>query len=405
MGQTLPYYDEALDTILSHVTSLPTRSVSMYESMGTVLRRDVVADRDQPPFDRSMMDGFAVRLFQLREGGAYEVRGSIAAGVPAGKFPDTGVVRIATGAPLPTGADAVVPVEQAEVETSKGTEHVRFHAGSVSSWSNVHPRGSDAALGQVLIPAGTRIGLQHVGIAATVGASQLEVSQSPRITLLTSGDEVRRPDTELVDLKVHQIRNSNGPMLMAFFSALGAPIMGHEHLVDEPESTLAAAREAIGRSHLVVTVGGVSVGQRDWLGRTWEKLGLEKLVNGVAIQPGKPVLVARDKTKLVVGLPGNPVSALATAHLFVWPVIRKLMGIPTGLGWRQVQLMRATKANDQRQLFRAVRLDDDGDAWPLHWHGSGDLVHTSKAAGLVRLPLIDDEVESGTILPFLPWVG
>lgn len=413
----LPTYDEALALVLPHAPPLGDEAAPLREALGRVLRRDVMADRDQPPFDRSAMDGFAVRVEDVARGGALPVVGSVAAGGAPESFhnpiaPGT-ARRIATGAPLPAGADAVVPIEQAVIDGQPGSETVKFIIDKALPFQNVHRQASDASRGQVLIRAGTRLGPQHIGIAAAVGESELLVAERPRITLLSTGDEVVSPEVATCNLEPQQIRNSNSPMLAALLAALGAPLTHHEHVPDEPEVTLAAAREALSRSHLVITIGGVSVGQRDFLPPSWKRLGLETVLHGVNIQPGKPVFVARDASKLVLGLPGNPVSVLCTAHLFLWPLLRAMLGAADasggggggeGLPWFRVRLASEVKASKKRQVFRAARLNPDGAASVIHWHGSGDLVHTADADGFVRLPMQDEPIAPETAVPFLPLI-
>lgn len=397
----LPSYDEALARILPHAPPLGEEAVALTSARGRVLRREVAADRDQPPFDRAAMDGFAVRSVEIVAGKIFSIRGGTAAGAKPQTMIAGAVQRIATGAPLPAGADAVIQIEKSQVRG----EEVSFEVQTCSPWMNVHRRASDARAGQVVIPAGTRLGPPHIGIAAAVGAGQLTVAQRPRITLLTSGDEVRPPETCADNLEPQQIRNSNGPMLRAFLEALGLELLAHVHIPDEPEQTLAAAREALSRSHLVVTVGGVSAGQRDFLPEAVQRLGLEQVVYGVAIQPGKPVLAMRDDCKLVLGLPGNPVSVWATAHLFLWPILQRMLhGRDVPLPWRRVTLAQAVNGSAGREVFRAARWNRCGQAEIITWHGSGDLMHTTSGEGFVRLPLAD-EAPAGTPVDYLPWIG
>lgn len=424
---TLPTYDEALVRVLAFAPLLPTEHVELMAANGRVLREALCADRDQPPFDRSAMDGFAIRCSEFVAKKEYAVTGGVAAGQRdwESQSDRQGVIRIATGAPLPATFDAVIPIEQANVSTVDDGERVVFMEDEVTPWRNVHRRAADAQAGYPVIKAGTKMRPPHIGIGAAIGARDVLVSAMPRITLLTSGDEVKPFDTATDQLESQQIRNSNGPMLTAFFESLGTPLLRHIHVPDEPEETLAAAREALSHSHLVITVGGVSAGQRDLLPRTWQKLGLDVILHGVAIQPGKPLFVAGPRPdnessdsalnagegggtgqgKLVIGLPGNPVSVLATAHLFVWPVIRRMLGMEGALPWRSVQLTEPMRGKAARQLFRSVQLDDNGNVAPVTWHGSGDLMHTAAAAGWVRLPQTDDEVAAGEFVPFLPLVG
>jgi molybdopterin molybdotransferase len=438
---TLPGYDEALARVLRFVPALGVERVALRAALGRVLREDVKADRDQPPFDRAAMDGFAVRSGEVRGGVSYRVAGGVAAGeLPPQRVEATDLIRIATGAPVPPPFDAVVPIEQAKVEKEGDGERVTFDITSVKPWQSVHRRAVDARQDDAVLRAGTMLHPQHIGVAAAVGAAQLTVARRPRITLLTTGDEIVPSETATASLQPQQVRNSNGPMLAAFFECLGVPLFEHLHVSDDAEETRAAAREALARSQLVVTNGGVSAGQRDWLPWAWEKLGLATVLRGVAIQPGKPVLVCSDAgtevpgsefvvpslgergsnpppatrnpepgthSKLVLGLPGNPVSVLATAHLFAWPVLRMmLMNSPAlaALPWRGVPLAQRATASARRQVFRAAKLNADGGAGILAWHGSGDLMHTAGADCLLRLPLTDDPIEPGTIVPCLEMV-
>lgn len=392
----LPSYDEALELVLALAPKVDDESIALDDASGRTLRQDIIADRDQPPFNRSAMDGFAVRSGDVI--GAHAITGE----VPAGRSPEgvdvSGVVRIATGASVPDAFDAVIPIEKAKVDSDR----VSFDIAEVQAGQAVHARGSDAQAGDVVVEAGTTLGAQHIGIAAAMGLTRLTVAQRPRIVLLTTGDEVMPAGATLLP---HQIRNSNGPMLRAMLAALGAPLLDHVHVPDDLEQTLCAAREALSRAHMVITVGGVSVGQRDFLPMAWQQLGLETVVHGVAIQPGKPVLAARDECKLVIGLPGNPVSVWTTAHLFVAPVVAASLSRKRRQAWREVALKEPAKAKSARQLFRAAKLHDDGSASLVAWHGSGDLMHTAGGDGFVRLPLVDGEVAPGTRVPFMHWTG
>ncbi|MEX0774117.1 MAG: molybdopterin molybdotransferase MoeA [Phycisphaeraceae bacterium] len=435
----LPAYDTALATLLARVERIGVQSVHLEEARGRVLRQAVLADRDQPPFHRAAMDGFAVRVGQIARGKAYRVAGDLPAGAPSQPAPpDHAVMRIATGAPVPPWADAVVPVEQAQIFVDEEADHVRFDLDAAAPGMNVHRQGSDIQRGSIVLHPGTLMGPQHLGIAAAVGAMRLVVSKRPRVTVLTTGDEVVPPDTVAEDLQPQQIRNSNGPMLVAMLTAMGAPPLSHTHVPDESEETLTAAREALSHSHLVITAGGVSVGPRDFLPWAWQTLGLTTLLHGVAIQPGKPVFAAGEEagaegisdcglrisdlpnrgslppnpkseirnpklpcSRLVLGLPGNPVSVLVTAHLFAWAVVRAMMEIESGLPWRDVPLAEPARASSKRQIFRAAVLQRDGSARVITGQGSGDLMHTAGADGLIRLPRADGQVAAGTRLPFL----
>jgi molybdopterin molybdotransferase len=406
--QPLPTYEQALARVLSDVCVLESENVPLGGALGRVLGEDIVADRDQPPFNRSAMDGYAVHSAEVRAGADYQIVTTISAGAMPEPCADLtkGVARIATGASVPDAYDAVIPIEQAE-ETSG---QVKFSLESVEQGKSIHPRGRDAMAGQVVIGRGTLLGPQHVGVAAAVGAVDISVVRRPMVSLITTGDEVRAPATPTEKLQPQQIRNSNGPMVEALLRVLGAELMDHVHVPDDPDATMSAAREALDKSDIVVTVGGVSVGRRDFLPGTWEELGLDTVVRGVAIQPGKPVFVAQTRKtpgKLVIGLPGNPVSVLATAHLFLWPVIRVVSGLSSVLPWRRVHLSHPVAPKPRREVFRSARLigETRDEVELVAWHGSGDLAHTTQAEGLVRLKTGTQPLQAGDAVPFLPFIG
>ncbi|MCX5662877.1 MAG: molybdopterin molybdotransferase MoeA [Planctomycetota bacterium] len=409
-------YDQALALLIGRTPALEPETVGLADALGRVLREDVLADRDQPPFDRSAMDGYAVRAGDVRPGSALPIVGVAPAGGAeiASPLAPGATVAIATGAPLPPGADAVIPVERSRIDKAAAPARVSFDVAAIKPGDAVHRQASDAAKGQRLLVAGTRLAPQHLGLAAAVGATTLRVTRLPRVVVLSTGDEVRPPETATGDLTPSQIRNSNAPMVLALLRALGCPAVEHRHVMDDPEATLCAAREALSRANLVVTTGGVSVGERDYLPSAWRHLGLETIFHGVNIQPGKPAFAARpaeaDDPRLVLGLPGNPVSVLCCAHLYLWPALRKMTGqVMSGdvsvLPWRRVMLANEASPSPKREVFRAARLTPEGAAEVLPWHGSGDLAHTAAAEGWVRLPLQKEPVPAGTGVAFLPMIG
>lgn len=395
---TLPNYPDALSAALTLVPSaLEVEIVALDEAADRVLAESIRADRDTPPFDRAMMDGYALRSADLKPGVPMPVVGVIAAGSrPPTSIPAGACVRIATGAPVPPGLDAVI-----RQEWSDRGDPVRFSVGSIEPGHAVHPRGADAKRGDVVVPASTVLRAQHLGIAAAMGTMRLSVRRRPRAAILTSGDEVRPSHQSVQD---HQIRNSNGPMLSDAARRFGAQVTHVEHVPDEATPTAAALCRAIAQSDLVLTVGGVSVGERDHFPAAYRQADVAMTVNGAAIQPGRPIHVGRAPGgAIVVGLPGNPVSALACAHLFVWPLVRAMLGLDPWLRWEVRTLTHPVKPNPQRQAFRPARLNRDGTITVPAWAGSGDLVHTAATDGLAELPVQSDSVPAGASLRFLEW--
>ena len=394
----LPDYRAALEAALSIVEPMAATDSPPLEACGRrVLAEPVVADRDLPPFNRAQMDGYAVRAAEIGHVEAFPVVATIAAGMPADvTVPPGSCVKIATGAPLPDEVDAVVPHEQ-----SDRSDPVRFAVDSIEPGHAVHPRGADAKAGDVLLAPPLVMRAQHLGIAAAVGKAKLIVTSKPRAIILSSGDEV-------VDVgaaaEAHQIRNSNGLMVAELLRRFGAEPLSNIHVADEREATIKAVSGAIKSANLVVTIGGVSAGERDHFPAAFDESEVSRAVEGAAIQPGRPIIVGRTpKGVIILGLPGNPVSTLACSSLFAWPIVRKMLGLGTDLPWRDIKLGEAVKPNPRRQAFRPARVAEDGTAIVPQWAGSGDLAHTANTSGLVELPVQEQTVRKGTTVRYLPW--
>ncbi|MCH8931274.1 MAG: hypothetical protein IIA98_10240, partial [Proteobacteria bacterium] len=212
---------------------------------------------------------------------------------------DSGAASTATGAPLPGDVDTVI-----QHELSDRSDPVRFTINSIEPGHAVHPRGADARRGDLLIETGTPLGPQHIGIAAVVGKSQLAVARRPRAIVLTSGDEVLPIDQPLRD---YQIRNSNGPMVRELLRRIGAEPIEHAHVADEREATIEAVGAALARCELLITVGGISAGDRDYFPASFEAHGVESSLHGAAIQPGRPIFVGKAPNgAIIIGLPAGP---------------------------------------------------------------------------------------------------
>jgi len=202
----------------------------------------------------------------------------------------------------------------------------------------------------------------------------------------------------------HQIRNSNGPMLLELLKRIGAEPAQHKHIVDDAKLTTEAVSEAIVNSDIVITVGGISAGDRDFFPPAFEELGVKATLRRAAIQPGKPIYVGQAPNNcVVVGLPGNPVSALSCTCIFIWPIVRKMLGLDPLLPWRKVELSHTVKANPKRRAFRPAILLADGRAEVPNWAGSGDIAHTAPTHGLLELSINEVAVNQGTQLRFLPY--
>lgn len=374
---------EARARLLAAVEPLAgVEAVPLERALGRVAATSLVAPRDVPLADNSAMDGFALRLADLEAaGGTLPVAGRTAAGQrPQALAPGT-AMRILTGAVVPEGADAVVPIEDVEVADG-GAGAIRVTRMPVAPGANIRRAGEDVARGTVVLPAGRRLRPQDLGVAASVGATHLEVRRTLRVAVVVTGDELVEPGRELAP---GQLYDSNRPMLAAALVALGCDVTRVERVRDDLAATTDALRAAAADADLVVTSGGVSVGEEDHVKSAVRALGAIEVWK-VAVQPGKPIGFGRIAGVPWLGLPGNPVSSLVTLLVFGVPLIRRQQGrepaepaaVPVPAGFA-----RATP--NRREEYVRVALQG-GRVVPYHHQGSGVLQSTAWADGLARVP-------------------
>ncbi len=350
--------DEARAIVRARASPLPgTERIALAQALGRVLAGPVVADRDDPPFERAMMDGYAVRGDDTRGAPcALRVTGAIAAGdasLPAVRPGEA--VWINTGAPLPPGADAVVPVEM-----TRGKVEILV---AVGKGAHVLGRGALARRGETLIDG--LLTPEAIGICAAAGADPVAVRRRPRVAVLATGSELDRAPGP------HQIRNSNGPTLIALLHSHEVSDLGA--VADDPAATARAVRRGL-ESDLLVTTGGVSKGDHDLVRPALEEAGVEILFHGVALQPGKPVLFGEHAGGRVFGLPGNPASSLVCADLFVLPYLAALAGraFDEVLSPVRARLTAPVEASPKRRRVFPCALRG-GRVEPLPWRSSADL--------------------------------
>ncbi len=342
---------EALDRLFALARPLGTESVALSEAAGRVLARDVVAGRAQPPFAASAMDGYAVRAADLREGAAFRLIGEAPAGRAfRGAVGPGETVRIFTGAPVPEGADFVVIQEDTE-QTSSGMRLARAPGGN----ANIRPAGGDFAPGD-RIAAPRRLRPADIALAAAMNAPEVIVRRRPDVAVLATGDELVQPgEVPGPD----QIVASNALGLKALFEEVGATARLLPTARDTEASLEAAFRLARG-ADLIVTVGGASVGEHDLVAPVAERLGMERAFYKVALRPGKPLMAGRLHDVAVVGLPGNPVSAMVCGHIFVLPLLRAMLGFPPAPAPRRsARLSCELGANGPREHYMRARRDGE----------------------------------------------
>lgn len=382
-------YPEALERIASLPVSVRREQVAASAAYGRVLAEPVRMDRDQPSFDRATMDGYAVALSGDQR--SFRVVATVLAGQHYEKTVEPGdCVRIMTGAPCP-GGTTVVPIER----TDGGAEVVEIEAAALIPDKNIARQGEDARAGDAVLKAGTRLGPATVSAAAMAGCGLLEVYAMPRVAIVTTGDEVGGSGPA-------GIHDSNGPLLLALCAGLGLSAQ-RVHCRDEPEALEQALRASAESAEVVVTVGGVSMGTHDLVPGCAERAGFVQVFHKVAVQPGKPVLVSQHASgALLAGLPGNPVSVLATAHLFLAPMLGRFLDGWTP-PWLELPIAVAKQHRGRRHLFLPASLGDGG-VRPVDWNGSGDLLAAATGDGLVELP-VGCNYAPGDRVRFLPFLG
>lgn len=337
----------------------------LWEALPAPAAPEVRADRDDPATDRAAMDGVALRAADAQ--GSRRILGTLFAGDDPAAFrvvPGT-CVRIMTGAALPPGADAIVPVEQ--LSASGDTVAVRVDP---KPGDHVRPRASQARAGDLLLPVGAPLTAAAAGLRAQMGLPVPSPARL-RVDVASTGNEL------VADPAPHQIRDSNGPMLMALAHALGAEVRRRPSLPDDPEA-LSKALQAPDGAPILLTSGGVSMGEHDHLPGVLAGLGATILFHRIRLKPGKPMLAARLGDRLILGLPGNPVSAYLNAMLFLPVALARLQGLAFPDPWRRSGLAAPVKNKGDRPLLHPCRLED-GALHPLPSKGSGDLVTLAQA--------------------------
>ena len=394
MGSLLNF-EEAQARILAAARTLPAELVPVGAGAGRVLAEDVRSTIDLPPFPSSAMDGYAVRTVDLP--GTLRVVGESAAGAPfAGALGPGDAVAISTGAVVPEGADAVVPVERVVKQDNIVEIDRRLDAGA-----SIRPRGGDLRAGDVVAAAGTRLGPAAIAGIAAAGIASVPCSRRPRVAILATGSELVLPGEPL---DPGQIYESNTLMLAAALAAAGAEIVSGPAVRDDE----ASLREALARGlecDVLVTSGGVSVGEHDLVREVERELGVEEGFWRVAIKPGKPLAFGTRGDTLVFGLPGNPVSALVGAELFVKPALRALQGISEPLPrFEPGRLANDLRRNPERDEFVRARTRTDGDAVvlePLRGQESHMIASASAADALVHVPRGNGDLTADAVISWL----
>lgn len=382
-------FEEAFEIVMSHAQPLRSEHVPMMDSLERVLAEDVFSDLHMPPFDKSAVDGFAVRMEDL----ALTLK--VVEVIPAGKIPEKSLnagqcAKIMTGAMIPEGANGVIKVEDTE---TLGNGNVRFTGKETGR--NICFKGEDVREGELVLSAGTCVRPQHIAVLASAGKVNPLVFARAEVGVLSTGNELVEP--------VHvpspsKIRNSNAYQLMAQLNRSGANPHYEGIALDTEVSMTAMLRNALDQYDIVLITGGVSMGDYDYVPDVMDKIGIKILFKSIAIQPGRPTIFGRRGNQVVFGLPGNPVSAFVIFEMLVKPFLRRMMGdssvpddilLPMGMDYSRIK--------STRKSLIPVKIEQS-EVLPLEYHGSAHINAYTRANGILMMEIGETSLEKGKIV-------
>jgi len=395
-----PQSAEAL--IGSHLTCLPIESLPIAQCVGAVLRENVYAERDQPPFDRVTMDGIALAGAAAQAGRRrFRIQGTQAAGDPPLSLarPDC-CIEVMTGAVLPAGCDTVIPVEALRAVDGD----IEIDVQSAAPWRYVHRRGSDRTQGALLLPAGTVLRAPEVAVAASAGMARVRVSSQPAIAVVSTGNELVEPGEPIAP---HQIRRSNAYAVAAALRQRGFQRVADDHIADDADALHERLRLHLQTHEVLILSGGVSMGRFDLVPQALRDLGVQCVLHGIAQRPGKPMWFGTSSTgRAVFALPGNPVSTLVCLARYVVPALYAAMGVPATARER-IALAAPIHWDVPLTGFMPVRVSVD--EWARPWgtpqptNGSGDFAGLAMTDGFVELPPGPAEFAKGFVTRLFRW--
>ena len=386
--KTMIQFEKALETVLDSVRQLDAERVELADALGRILAEDVKSDLDIPPFNKSAMDGYACRRRDLGE----ELK--VIETIPAGAVPTKSIApgecaKIMTGGMVPEGADCVVMVEYTE---SPAQGRIRFSGDRTKD--NICQRGEDIKAGQVVLREGTLLKPQHIAVLATVGDAQPMVAKRPEVGIIATGNELVEPQLSPAG---SQIRNSNGPQLVAQLWGIGAVARDYGIAKDTVDEIDNLFKKAANENDLVIICGGVSMGDFDFVPQVLKQNDVDLLFEKVAIKPGKPTVFGMSDNVYCFGLPGNPVSGFALFNLLVKPFLYKMMGHDykhSNIVARLEETIKRKRA--QRQSWIPVVMTGPDSARPIEYHGSAHIDALCGADGLISMGVGVTEINKET---------
>jgi len=396
---------EATQAIAESMPSYASETIRYTEATGRVLRQSVNAERDQPPFDRVMMDGIAVRYDSLASGTRqFAIQGTQHAGDPVQTLADDkNCIEIMTGGVLPQKSDCIIPVERIAVAGNIATVEEGYQA---ERRQFVHAQGSDHREGQEVLLAGTRISPMDIAIIASCGLESVLVGKPPVVRVISTGNELIAPGNPVAD---HQIRMSNGPALVAMLWQQGFADTTHDHLVDEPALLKQRIADHLQEADVLILSGGVSMGKADFVPQVLADLSVKMVFHKISQRPGKPMWFGKGPDEqMVFALPGNPVSALVCCRQYVLPALLQATG-RNDAPQETATLHEAVTFNPSLTCFLPVRTSilSDGkiSATPVPTNTSGDFAALSGTDGYVELPREQSDFAAGSLVQLHRWVS
>jgi molybdopterin molybdotransferase len=390
---------QALDKILSFARPFTAEEISLDIAAGRVLAEDIFTDRDYPPFNRSAMDGIALRAEELNKQKEFLIEHEIFAGKEfKGKISNGACVKIMTGAPVPPDADAVVRIEDCEVNGKK----VKINLSEVLPWANISRQGEDCRKGTMALKKGTLCNAPVTGLLSALGKHKIFVYKLPSVAVYSTGDEIKKADEEVLPF---QIRDSNSYALRNFFLSYEIKIREPLILKDDKEELKKGIRNALA-SDIIILTGGVSMGDADYVPSILKELGIEEIFYKVSVKPGKPLWFGAIQNKVIFALPGNPMSCQVAFKVFIEPFLRKCMSMTEQ---RKIFLPLASLKKKKTKLteyFPCRIVNSLGKTFlePVKINGSGDITSTVYSDGIAIHPENAEELQEGTVVEFILWM-
>ncbi len=393
---------EAQAAIQSGISLLPAEQVGLRELAGCVLAEPIMMERDQPPFDRVTMDGIAINTRGVNASRRFRIAATQAAGDQPKQLPsNSDCIEVMTGAALPVGCDCVIAVERLQRDAG----HVVIDEDlPCSAWMNIHRKGSDARQDSTLLHPGRALSAADIAVIASAGYAQASVRRSPRIALVSTGDELIEPGQPIQDW---QVRRSNTYALHAALQQQGHRRLTDAHIADDIDALRTRLSALLMDNDVLILSGGVSMGKFDFIPQVLGELQVHCVFHKVAQRPGKPMWFGvRDDGKTVYALPGNPVSTFMCLHRYVLPGLQLAMGRATATS-ESIMLLEAAKGHAELSVFLPVKLQSQANggigALPRPTRGSGDFISLLDTDGFVELPPTTSMIAAGSAVPLFRW--